>query len=143
MTDLIARDLLILSGSVTEVIHRVEIPGNPWPKGRPRKGKGGRVYTTKKDLEHETVTALYLRQGVRQKLRGNLACSFIFYRADRRQADADNLIKHVLDAANGVLFADDSQVTAGAWAIELDRLNPRTVLLIGRHHSSMIRDPEA
>lgn len=33
-----------------------------------------------------------------------------FYRSTKRRADVDNLAKSVLDAGNGVAWADDSQI---------------------------------
>lgn len=122
------------------VEHTVTVPGEPWPKARPRRGKHGNVYTTREDHDREALTAAVIRSQIPEPLRGNLTVGLIFYRRTLRKVDADNLIKHVFDASNGTLFLDDSQVTAGGWSIQLDRENPRTVLLIGPHQfTDMIR----
>lgn len=39
------------------------------------------------------------------------------------------MFKHVCDAGNGILWLDDSQITAKYGGIELDRHRPRTILV--------------
>lgn len=106
------------------------IEGKPPVKKRPRFGKG-RVY--KADDAAELATGLALRRQVPEPLRGNLCLVAVFYMPDRRVLDGDNLSKHLWDAANGVLWRDDSQVTRSAQFVELDRERPRTELLLGSH----------
>ena len=116
----------------------------PWAtpvKRRPRAGNGV-VYSDPEQEAAEQRTAFELRRwlpGGRQ-LAGNVAVGCIFFRPTRRRVDVDNLVKHVLDAANGVTFADDSQVTRLYADVELDRANPRTVVVMGRHASTLTRE---
>ena len=124
-------------GGRVQTIQFATIPGSPWSKARTRVGKGGRVYQEERDRTAEQVTALHLRKLTRQ--RGNVAIVAIFYRPDRHRIDADNLLKHVQDAGTGVVWDDDSQVTATAGIVEIDRDQPRTVLAVAAHVSTMRR----
>lgn len=114
----------------------ITLPGVPTVKARPRfSGRG--TYAADRDAERDT--AYRLKQVVRQPHTGNVALACIFYRPDRRRVDADNMLKHVCDAANGVLWLDDSQCTATAAVVELDAANPRTVVAVARHTSTLTR----
>lgn len=119
-------------------LYVITIPGDPHPKGRPRFGRG-RAFTRQRDLDAEADMAAHLRAALPGPLEGNIAVACCFFRRTRHRVDADNLVKHVCDAANGVLWQDDSQVTAEVGVVELDRANPRTVILLSRHHSTMER----
>jgi Holliday junction resolvase RusA-like endonuclease len=72
--------------------------------------------------------------------------SFFFFRSSRQVIDLDNLVKHILDAAAGILFVNDCQVTAyGPTELHLDRGAPRTHLWIEPHVDASLRrlyDPE-
>lgn len=117
------------------------IEGDPAPKARPR-FVNGVVTSSRPQRIAERDTGWELKNHVREPLRGNLAILCIFYRRTRRLVDVDNLVKHILDAANGICWEDDSQVTAQLGILEWDRARPRTVILIGEHQSSMIRKTE-
>jgi Holliday junction resolvase RusA-like endonuclease len=41
---------------------------------------------------------------------GDIAVEMHFHRADKRRCDVDNLQKLLLDACNGILWKDDSQI---------------------------------
>ncbi|WP_433662525.1 RusA family crossover junction endodeoxyribonuclease [Nocardia sp. CA-128927] len=118
--------------------HVIVIPGEPHPKRRPRLGNR-RAYTAEDDLHAEARTGWLLSQAIPAPLTGNIAMTCIFFRRTRRIVDADNLLKHVCDAGNRILWRDDSQCTAKLGVIELDRANPRTVVLLGTHRSSLVR----
>lgn len=47
------------------------------------------------------------------------------YLPDERRRDLDNIAKTVLDALNGVLYLDDSQITTLLVATHVDRERPR------------------
>lgn len=115
---------------------KVVIDGVPPIKERPR-FSNGRVYA--KDGNAERSTAYYLKSVIRQPYTGNVALVCIFYRPDRRIVDADNMLKHVCDSANGVLWLDDSQCTAKLGIVELDADQPRTVIAVARHSSTLKR----
>ena len=108
------------------------IPGLPIAKGRPRfttKGGFGRTYTPVKTVNAENVVAMYAQMALKRPLAGAIRLEVItihpvpksWPKADKAEAladrirpttkpDADNLGKLVLDALNGVGYADDKQV---------------------------------
>jgi Holliday junction resolvase RusA-like endonuclease len=118
----------------------ITIPGNPPTKVRPRVGPGGRVYHDPAAKAVERRTGRFIRDAIGgEKFTGNVGVGAIFFRADRRHQDVDNMLKHVCDAANKVAWQDDSQVTAMLAMAEYDRDNPRTVLVLTPHQSSLQR----
>lgn len=122
----------------------VMIPGAPWSKSRPRFArKTGRTYTPKEDVDAEERTARFLRARVKTPFTGNVGLACLFFRPNRQRIDTDNLIKHVCDAANGVLWADDSQCTAVMGIVEMDPDRPRTVIVVGEHQSTLRRGTDA
>lgn len=115
------------------------IPGPPKSKARPRLGKGGRFYTP--SSTDEKAVALQFRRVFPEPLQGNLAVGCIFYRHNRQRIDVDNMLKFIMDAANTIAFKDDSQVTAQFGIVEFDPDNPRTIFIVGRHGSTLSREP--
>lgn len=68
--------------------------------------------------------------GVAPYLTGELRVELEFHRASSRRADLDNLAKLVLDAGNGVLWRDDSQIVE-LELVKHDRARmPRTVIRV-------------
>lgn len=116
-----------------------EVPGNPVPQSRPRFTKNGHAYEDKKVKTYKecvrTVAASKMRG--RPPMEGAVIASLKFLlpvpkswsRKKRTGAlageilptsrpDTDNLTKTVLDACNGIIYADDSQIihmTAQKW----------------------------
>ena len=118
------------------------IPGAPWSKSRPRFSRG-RTYQPGEDRDAEERTKKHMREVFDAPLTGNVGIGCIFFRPNRQRIDADNLIKHVCDSANGVIWNDDSQCTAVMGFIELDAENPRTVVVVGTHISTLKRGSDA
>ena len=107
----------------------IAIPFAPVAKGRPRMTRQGRAYTPAKTREAEgKIIAYFLTLGVTPKI-GPLDVSIFaimpipesWSKAKQANAlaglisptgkpDLDNICKLVLDAANGVLWTDDSQI---------------------------------
>lgn len=99
---------------------------NPLAKGRPRMTRTGHAYTPERTREYEQAVGFCLRvgMGATSALTGavHLRLRFVFQRpkalqirpADElphtKRPDLDNLCKAILDAANGILWADDTQV---------------------------------
>lgn len=84
---------------------------NPVPKGRPRFGNG-HAYTPKATLDYEkyvaAIAGIYMRgEYFETEL---LALTIHFRRKGKRLCDIDNLIKAFLDAGNGVIWKDDTQI---------------------------------
>ena len=123
-------------------IKMITIPGAPWSKSRPRFSKG-RAYRDQDDVDAEVRTSGHMKAVVKEPLKGNAGLVCLFFRPNRQRIDTDNLIKHVCDSANGVLWIDDSQCTAVMGVIELDADNPRTVIAVGEHVSTLKRGSDA
>ena len=106
------------------------IPGPPFGKARPRKGKYG-VYNPSSNAEYEgKVKAAYLEaRGMHDPTDGPVSLYVHAYFAIPKSAirkrmedkikegeiylgkpDADNIAKSVMDGLNGVAYIDDSQV---------------------------------
>jgi Holliday junction resolvase RusA-like endonuclease len=134
----VARAKKLLAAFGSGLIESVVIPGAPHSKARPRVGpRGG--YSDPKDKAAEMRTGWIMRSGIKQVRTGNVAICCIFYRPNRQRIDADNLLKHICDSGNGVLWTDDSQITAIMGIVEIDASNPRTVLVMGDHLSTLVR----
>jgi Holliday junction resolvase RusA-like endonuclease len=106
---------------MTSTVYRCVVPGQPQPKQRARvyvtrQGKV-RAVTPERTRNAELALAWALKLAWRQepdaKSLFGVRCRFVFSRtrkgADRR-VDGDNCLKAVLDAGNGVVWQDDSQV---------------------------------
>lgn len=96
-----------------------EIMGKP----RPRFNKSGRVWTPSKFKDYEGRIAQAYEDAGGEKLEGTVAVKVRTFRAmpktrpkrlkreeDVYKPDADNILKLVLDALNGVAYDDDKQV---------------------------------
>lgn len=105
--------------------------GEPVPKGRPRFGAGGRVYTPQRtrDAEEDVrIQALTATTGKSWLLLDGYryALEMDFYLGTARAVDIDNLAKLCADSCNGVLWRDDSQIVHWVARKRIDRDNPRT-----------------
>lgn len=131
-----------LHGDLSDV-QSVRMDWAPASKARPRFGRGGRAYTPAESRAAEARAASFLRAHVPEPMTGNVALACIFYRENKQRIDADNMLKLICDAANGILWLDDSQVTAVVGVVELDAEKPRTVIAWSPHESSMTRGTDA
>jgi len=131
------RSIAIACGGTSP--YAVEIPYETPVKRRPRFGKG-RVYKDKKSRYAQKKLKTYLDPLIEEPRVGALCVVCIFYRETRHVVDGDNLLKFVMDAANGILWHDDNQVTAKVAIIEHDKENPRTVMAVSRHYTTMERN---
>lgn len=110
------------------------VPGQPQGKGRPRVGRVGghaRMFTPSKTLAYEGLIAMACQQAMqdRELMQGPVLLEMRMLHAvpkswsrKRREAalqgeimptvkcDADNCLKAVCDALNGVAWRDDTQV---------------------------------
>lgn len=104
---------------------RIKIPVEPKAKGRPRvtfKNGKPRTYTPENTMlaENTIRTLLLSYKGKGFPAYTPVRMTITFFRQRNRWAkdklpvrkpDIDNFAKMVLDAANGILFADDAQIT--------------------------------
>lgn len=106
------------------------VPGQPVGKGRPRVTRSGHAYTPQKTRDAEAWIAQHAKQamGPARPLEGPVSSQLAFIvpvpaswsKRRREQAarqevypakpDIDNLAKAVLDACNGIVYQDDTQV---------------------------------
>jgi Holliday junction resolvase RusA-like endonuclease len=120
----------------------IVIEGNPHAKMRPRVSRGGRrTHQDPKDAaaEAETRRQLVEQWKTRSLQTGNLTLYATFYRRNRQICDLDNLVKHLLDAAQGVLFVNDAQVTSYQVELDVDPDDPRTEFYLTSHQTNMTR----
>lgn len=120
---------------------RVTIPGEPVSKARPRvvgTGSSRRTYTPVKTAAAENAIGWVLRAaGVNEPDReGAYKVEVAFYCGTWRHNDIDNLTKLVLDACNGVVWADDSQVYELHAYVIRGASDPHTGLTITRTGSA-------
>ncbi|MFD4343463.1 RusA family crossover junction endodeoxyribonuclease [Streptomyces coelicoflavus] len=115
------------------------ILGEPASKSRPRFTRSGKPYRTREDVDAEKRTAAHLRRLFTEPWTGNVAVGAVFFRPNKQRIDVDNMLKHVCDAANGIAWVDDSQVTAIYGIAELDAEQPRTILVFAQHASTLTR----
>lgn len=107
------------------------ITGEPIAKGRPRFTKAGHTYTPKKtrDAEKKIVALLKTQKPIKHEKNKPIEVEIRFFYPHRKsftkkdkmlikkgmkyrtqKPDVDNLVKLVLDSANGILWHDDSQI---------------------------------
>lgn len=117
-----------------EPIVCLTIDGDPVSKQRPRIGKAGKAYTPRATKQAESVIAWTIRADSRsmKPSSGLFSVHVWFFTKDLRRRDIDNLCKTVLDACNGIVWDDDSQVVELHACVERGSPRPRTVLLIKR-----------
>lgn len=134
---------LFARGGDDERMFYLVIEGDPWSKSRPRFTRRGGAYQSRDDEAAERALGRKLKAGGAQPFPGNVMLACRFYRANYQRIDADNLLKHVCDSANRILWEDDSQVTLVLGEILYDPARPRTVIVAGNHMSTLLRGVDA
>ena len=105
------------------------VPGKPVPKSRPRVTKTGHTYTPKRTKDYEdTIGYAFIEayKGERPAFpNAEVALHVHVYEGGKRKADADNYLKIVGDALNGLGYTDDVQVTSAFVTVERESSEPR------------------
>lgn len=106
------------------------VPGPPVPKGRPRKGRNGRMYTPAKTRRYEMSVRIHAveamaKQGWPRGYGGPCALTIRLFVPDNRRRDVDNMAKAAADAINEFVYADDSQIVEMRISKSVDRERPR------------------
>lgn len=98
-------------------VTRLTIPGEPFAKQRPRArplGKGRvTIYTPPETVQAEAKIStlwMFTHPDYVPDPEARYGVSATFYRYAKYRRDQDNLLKLVLDALNGLAWADDYQV---------------------------------
>ena len=87
------------------------IPGKPIPLARVRaSGKSKTFYIPQHSKEFQKKVKIYAYNAGLRKTRKNIYLKAVFYRADKRRCDIDNLLKNLLDGLRS--FFNDAQVIA-------------------------------
>ena len=105
---------------------QLTIPGRAVPLQRSRT-RGGRHYLPARSRAYrELIQGTWLAAGRPSLGDRPFACSARFYGANPA-ADLDNLLKAILDALNGLAFADDRQLCcfSGCHKLPADSAGPR------------------
>ena len=111
-------------------IFELTVEGNPIPKGRPRV-MDGHTYTPQATRDYEALVREAAALEWKQKpMRGPLSLKLTFYRANRRRADLDNLMKAVVDALQGIVLFDDNQIATALIHKHVDCERPRVEIMI-------------
>jgi Holliday junction resolvase RusA-like endonuclease len=123
------------------------VPTAPVAKARARSTRSGLHYTPKKTVDFESMVAWHAREAMAGKpLYEGALCVSLYYgipipktlepRIKRgelifptKRPDMDNYEKSVLDAMNGVVYKDDSQIVATFHKKRYSR-NPRVVVSV-------------
>ena len=129
---------------------RIEVPGDPVGKARPRFTRTGRCYNTKKTKEFETrVANAFLNSGAKQfsesePLRIDIVAEMPIPKSTTKKVlraiedgtvkhlkkpDIDNIVKAVLDGLNGIAFPDDKQIIMLS-AFKKYSKEPKTIICI-------------
>lgn len=106
---------------------RFTIPGRPVSWKRVKRGRYGQVYDP--NVKIKRLIGFYALKGRVQACEALLKCPValrIEFLGPKYRADVDNLAKLILDALNGVIYADDSQVISLEVAKRPAAENPET-----------------
>lgn len=105
------------------------VPGPPVPFTRVL--RGSRQARAERYRAYRLAVGLEAVQAGAEVIDGPISVSIaIFDGQERRRYDADNVLKGILDALNGVCYADDRQVVRGEFAIYPAGENPEGVSVI-------------
>lgn len=98
-----------------DLIAEFTIWGQPRPKERPRRGKGGHFYTPRTTTTHETAVldAFELAAPMWDATLDLVRLEVDAHFEAKVISDGDNVFKLVADALNGRAYRDDKQVKQG------------------------------
>jgi Holliday junction resolvase RusA-like endonuclease len=99
----------VRQGPVNAVLFTVE--GEPMSKARARVTKTGHAYTPKATVDAEQRVKEAFGVTACEGFSKNVGVELAFFQGTRARKDIDNMAKLVLDALNGVAWADDVQVS--------------------------------
>lgn len=92
-------------------------------------GGRSRIYKSAEGVAYQQSIKLYVPNI--EPLVGSVAVSIAVYRPQKR-GDIDNVLKCLLDALNGILWLDDSQIVRLLIERYDDKANPRAVVVVSK-----------
>ena len=133
------------------------VHGEPKGKGRPRFTKSGHAYTPKDTIDYENRIRQAYRMADAPMLTGDIGMAIRAYygipksRSNRIKAemaegsirptkkpDADNVIKVIADALNGIAYHDDSQIVEvhlEKWYADEPRIEVMLSMIAGKEEA--------
>jgi Holliday junction resolvase RusA-like endonuclease len=108
------------------------VNGNPIPKQSYRAVNGGHGYTSPhvKAWANDVAKVANIHMMGKEMFTGKINVELQFFLPDKRRKDWDNLAKNVMDAMNGIVYKDDSQVTMATVEKAYDKNEPGVYVLI-------------
>lgn len=100
---------VVTVSAAPEKVVRFVVAGEPRSKQRPRVTARG-TYTPAETKNAEALVAATFQRLRVERFEFQVVVSIDFYNGNKRRRDLDNMAKLVLDALNGVAYADDYQV---------------------------------
>lgn len=108
------------------------LPGDPKPAPRPRI-VDGHAYNPTAYTAHREALSWEMRARFRgPPVTDYLFLDVVFVMSTKRRVDQDNLHKTLMDAGNGIVWADDHQFIGGQWATCYDPAAPRLDVAVYR-----------
>ena len=109
------------------------VEGNPVPKQSFKKGKRG-GYTPARVKAWQDLVAIRAKNTMAlfnvDMMWGDVEIELIFWRADRRKVDFDNLSKAVCDACNKIVWDDDEQVVKATICKRYSKEKPGVMVMV-------------
>ena len=107
------------------------VDGNPVPKQSYRAVKGGGYTDPRVKAWANTVAQVAkIHMMGKDMFIGNISIELQFFLPTKRRKDWDNLAKNVMDAMNGIVYKDDSQVTMATIEKAYDKNEPGVYVLV-------------
>ena len=106
------------------------VPGDPVPQPRPRIFRNGGVGEDPRATRQKQATIMAARRAKVPRLTGEVELSLVYFRANHRRVDLDNLAKLTQDALTGIAYLDDSQIVSLHASKGIDAAHPRTEVTV-------------
>jgi Holliday junction resolvase RusA-like endonuclease len=108
------------------------VDGNPIPKQSYRARNGGGGYTAPHVKAWAKLVSDVARISMmgRDMYEGGVSVELTFFLPNNRRKDWDNLAKNVMDAMNGIVYKDDSQVTMATIIKTYDKDDPGVYVFV-------------
>lgn len=112
------------------VSFRVE--GQPLPKQSFRARNRHKGYTDPRVKAHQDAVSWKAKEAMKgsKPYDDNVTVSYVFRRSDHRRCDYTNMAKLVDDAMNGIVYDDDSRITAAHVYLERGAVEAETVVVV-------------
>lgn len=116
--------------------HKFVVQGAPVPKGRPRVNtKTGQAFTPKRTKDFEALVQQHAAlSNLPPPLKGPVTVHLLFVTKiaenGNSRADIDNMAKAIMDAINGICYADDRQVRRLICEVVPIKRAPRTEIVV-------------